>query len=135
MFRYLQALALVGASFGLVPLLHADQLDKKTVVDLNAPVAVEDVVLPPGEYVMKLLNSQSSRQIVEIFNRDQTHLLGTVLGVSAYRPQPTGDTRFTYYEVPAGQPRAMRTWFYPGDSDGIEFRPPAGVSGVKSDTN
>jgi hypothetical protein len=135
MFRYLQVLALVGASFGFVPLLHADQSDKKTVVDLNATVAVEDVVLPPGEYVMKLLNSQSSRQIVEIFNRDQTHLMGTVLGMSAYRLQPAGDTRFTFYEVPAGQPRAMRTWFYPGDLTGIEFRPPAGVADVKSDSN
>src|SRR6185437_2185820 len=26
-----------------------------------------------------------------------------------------------YWEVPAGQPKAMRAWFYPGDNFGQEF--------------
>jgi hypothetical protein len=126
MFRYLQAFALLAASLAvsLAPSLKAGQSDKKTIMDLNGPVAVEDIVLPPGQYVMKLLDSQSSRQVVEIFNRNQTHLIGTVLGMSAYRADPTSDVRFTFYETPAGQPPAMRTWFYPGDTTGIEFQPP-----------
>jgi len=126
MFRDLQTFALLAASLalGFGPALQAGQSDKKTIMDLHGPVAVEDFVLPPGEYVMKLLDSQTSRQVVEIFNRDQTHLIGTVLGMSAYRDDPTSDVRFTFYETPAGQPPAMRTWFYPGDTSGIEFQPP-----------
>ena len=31
---------------------------------------------------------------------------------------------FQYWEVPAGQPRALRAWFYPGDNFGQEFAYP-----------
>ena len=41
-----------------------------------------------------------------------------------YRLQPTGNTVFQYWEVPAGQPRALRAWFYPGDNFGQEFAYP-----------
>ena len=30
----------------------------------------------------------------------------------------------TFWEVPAGQPKALRAWFYPGDNDGQEFAYP-----------
>jgi hypothetical protein len=126
MFRFLQVLALLSASFvgGLVPSLKASESNKKTFITLNERVAVEDVVLPPGEYVLKLLDSASDRQIVEIFNRDETHLIGAMPAIPAYRLEPTGDTRFTFYEAPVGQPPALRTWFYPGDGIGVEFTAP-----------
>jgi hypothetical protein len=125
MFRYLQ-FALLGASLAgaLVPSLKANDRDKTTIITVNEPVAVEDIVLPPGEYVLKLLDSQSSRQIVEIFNRDETHLIGTELAMSAYRLDPSDKARVTFYEAPAGQLPALRTWFYSGDRNGIEFLPP-----------
>jgi hypothetical protein len=128
MFRYLQASALLCASLAgaLVPSLKADDLDKKTIITINERVAVENVVLPPGEYVLRLLDSPSDRQIVEIFNRDETHLMGTELAMPAYRLTPSAGTRVTFYEAPAGQLPALRTWFYSDDSYGIEFLPPHG---------
>lgn len=137
MFRYLKASALLGASLAvaLVPSLKADDWDKKTIITINERVAVEGVVLVPGGYVLKLLNSPSSRQIVEIFNRDETHLIGTVLANSASRLEPTGGTRLTFYETPAGQLPALRTWFYAGDSTGIEFLSPQGAAAVKANSD
>lgn len=128
MFRYLQASALLGASLAgaLAPSLKADDLDKKTIITINERVAVEDVVLSPGEYVLKLLDSQSNRQIVEIFNRDETQLIGTQLAMPAYRLEPSAGTRVTFYEAPAGQLPALHTWFYSHDSNGIEFLSPHG---------
>jgi hypothetical protein len=38
--------------------------------------------------------------------------------------QPTGKTEFQWWETPAGQPRALRAWFYPGDNFGQEFAYP-----------
>jgi hypothetical protein len=139
MFRYLQASALLGASLmvGLVPSLKADDWNKKTIMTVNERVAVEDVVLPPGEYVLKLLDSPSNRRIVEIFNRDETQLIGTELAIPASRLEPSGDSHLTFYEAPSGQLPALRTWFYPGDSTpgdstGIEFLPPHGPAAAKS---
>jgi hypothetical protein len=137
MFRYLQASALLGASLAgaLVPSLRADDLDKKTILTVNERVAVEDVVLPPGEYVLKLLDSQSDRHIVEIFNRDETQLIGTELAMLAYRLEPSPSAHVTFYEAPAGQLPALRTWFYPGDHAGIEFLPPHGSAAVKANSD
>jgi hypothetical protein len=137
MFRNLKVLALLSASVfgGLGPSLKAGEWDKQTLITLNERVAVEDIVLPPGEYVLKLLDSSLNRQTVEIFNRDETHLIGTVLALPAYRLEPSDASRFTFYESPAGQPRAMRTWFYPGDDIGVEFLSPDGNAKVESNSN
>jgi hypothetical protein len=137
MFRYLQASALLATSFvgALVPSLKADDWDKKTIITINEQVAVEDVVLAPGEYVLKLLGSPSDRHIVEIFNRDETHLIGTELAISAYRLEPSGGTRVTFYETPAGQLPALRTWFYSGDRTGIEFLPPQAAAAAKANSD
>jgi hypothetical protein len=48
----------------------------------------------------------------------------TILAIPNYRLQPTGKTVFQYWEVPAGEPRALRAWFYPGDNFGQEFAYP-----------
>jgi hypothetical protein len=60
---------------------RADMWDKKTILTVNRPIQITDTVLEPGQYVLKLLDSQSDRQIVEIFNSDQTHMINTVLAI------------------------------------------------------
>jgi LPXTG-motif cell wall-anchored protein len=103
---------------------RADVWDKKTILTVNQPIQVEDTYLEPGTYVFKLLNSSSERHIVQIYNRDQNHLINTIMAMPNYRVQETGGTRFTYYETPPGTAPAMRAWFYPGDNYGQEFRYP-----------
>jgi hypothetical protein len=71
-----------------------------------------------------LLNSLSDRHIVQIYNREENHLINTVLAIPNYRLQPTGHSRFTFWETPPGTAKAMRAWFYPGDNFGQEFRYP-----------
>jgi hypothetical protein len=102
----------------------ADQWNKKTYITVNEAIQVPGKVLQPGRYVMKLLESQSNRHIVQIFNEREDQLQTTVLAIPNYRLQPTGKTEFQWWETPAGQPRAMRAWFYPGDNFGQEFAYP-----------
>jgi hypothetical protein len=73
---------------------------------------------------MRLLDSPSNRHIVQIFNEREDQLQTTVLAIPNYRLQPTGKTEFQWWETPAGQPKAMRAWFYPGDNFGQEFAYP-----------
>lgn len=100
---------------------RADQWNKKTILTVNETVQVRDTVLEPGQYVLKLLDSPSDRHIVQIFNRDQTHIINTVLAIPRERVYPTDKTEFTFWETPPGNVRALRTWFYPGDNFGQEF--------------
>jgi len=103
---------------------QADEWDKKTILTVDQPIQVTDTYLDPGTYVFKLANSSSDRHIVYIFDADQKHLINTIMAIPNYRLQPTGDSRFTFWETPPGTARAMRAWFYPGDNFGQEFRYP-----------
>jgi hypothetical protein len=115
-------LGMVGAA--LAPNMLADEWNKKTILNVNESIQVPNKVLPPGKYVMKLLDSQSNRHIVQIFNGDETRLITTVLAIPNYRLEPTGKTKFQFWETPPGQPKALRAWFYPGDNFGQEFAYP-----------
>ncbi|MBI2681197.1 MAG: hypothetical protein HYX25_09360 [Candidatus Solibacter usitatus] len=117
-------LAALTLSLGAVfsPALQASDWDRKTVVTINAPIEVSGMVLSPGTYVFKLLDSNSERNIVLIYNAEENHLVTTVLAVPSSRMKPTSESLFTLSETPAGQPRALHTWFYPGNVDGVEFR-------------
>ncbi len=112
-------LGLLGTSF--VPKAHADAWDKMTIVTVNEPIIAGNKVLDPGTYVWKLLDSQSDRHIVQIFDKGQQHLETTILAIPNYRLQPTGKTQFAFWETPNGVPKAVRAWFYPGDNFGQEF--------------
>src|SRR5579871_1874009 len=117
------AIALCGIGIAGVAVFpaHADEWDKKTTLTVNQPIQVRDTLLPAGSYVFKLLNSSSDRHIVQIFNSDQSRIIDTILAIPNYRLQPTGNSRFTFWETPPGTARALRAWFYPGDNFGQEF--------------
>jgi len=125
MTRLVVAVASVGLlGVALAPSARADEWNKKTVITVDEPIQVPNQVLPAGTYVIKLLDSQSDRHIVQIFNKDENHLFTTILAIPNYRIQPTGKTVFTFWETPPGQPKALRAWFYPGDNFGQEFAYP-----------
>lgn len=107
-----------------VPSAVADQWNKRTILTVNEPIQVPGKVLQPGKYVMKLMDSPSNRHIVQIFNEREDQLQTTILAIPNYRLQPTGETEFGWWETAAGQPAAMRAWFYPGDNFGQEFAYP-----------
>lgn len=124
----LVSLVSLGAIVSLAPLAKADEWDKKTVLTINQTIQVPHATLQPGTYVFKLLNSTADRHIVQIFNKDENHLYATILAIPNYRLTPTGDSKFIFWETPAGQPPAMRAWFYPGDNFGQEFAYPKNMS-------
>jgi LPXTG-motif cell wall-anchored protein len=106
------------------PSANADEWNKRTILTVNETIQVQDAVLQPGQYVLRLLNSNSDRHVVQIFNGRENHIIATILAIPRERLEPTGETQFTFYETPAGTARAMRTWFYPGDLIGQEFTRP-----------
>jgi len=104
-----------------VPQLRASTTDKKTIVTVGEAVEIPGMVLQPGTYVFELENSPSERDIVQVFDRDQTHLLATFLAIPEYRLEPTDKTVIQLEEREANGPQAIHSWFYAGESDGLEF--------------
>jgi hypothetical protein len=108
----------------VVPTATADDWNRETVVTFSGPVEVPGVgaqTLPAGTYVFKIVDSLSDRHIVQIFNQDKTHVFTTILAIPNYRLKTTNKTVITFSERPAGQPEALRAWFYPGREWGEEF--------------
>ena len=99
----------------------ADEWNKRTVVTFNNSVELPGIVLPPGTYVFKLLDSMSNRNIVQVFNADETHVYATILAIPDYRLTPSDKTILSFEERPVNAPEALRGWFYPGDNFGQEF--------------
>jgi hypothetical protein len=108
----------------LLPQANADDWNKRTIVTFSQPIEVPGVgaqILPAGTYVFKLLDSQSNRNIVQIFNEDETQVLTTILAIPNYRLHATDETVLTFRERATGTPQAIRAWFYPGRTWGQEF--------------
>ena len=120
---------MVAFGIGVVCLMlssaaSAQSWNKRTVVTFNAPVEIPGAgaqVLPAGTYVFRLLDSQSDRHIVQVFNKDESHIYATILAIPNWRLRPTDKTVMTFSERATGEPQAIRAWFYPGDNSGQEF--------------
>lgn len=123
--NYLLRIALVAivgiAGLGVVT---ADQWDKKTIITIDEAMQLPNAMLQPGTYVIRLQNSLANRHVVQVFDKDEKHLVTTILAIPNMRLQPTGKSVFAFWEVPAGKPKALRAWFYPGDNFGQEFAYP-----------
>lgn len=119
--------ALISAMFAATA--AAQPRDRKTTVTFSQPFEIPGVgpqgsgpqVLPAGTYVFALVDSLSDRHIVRVFSSDEKQVHATILAVPNYRIRATDKTVITFAERAAGEPTAIRAWFYPGDTSGQEF--------------
>ena len=115
-------LSLMALAF--LPSVKADDWNRKTVMTFSGPVEVPGVgaqTLPAGTYVFKIVGTQGDRHIVQVSNEAEDHVYTTILAIPNYRMKPTDKTVMTFGERAAGQPEAIRAWFYPGRQWGEEF--------------
>jgi hypothetical protein len=122
-------LALCLALFALFPLseVKADDWNKKTVVTFDQDVEIPGWVLPAGTYVFKLLNSSSSRSIVQVWDQDEMHLITMLTTIGDSCPNPSGKAYFVLDTTGTdeGYPPAVVSWFFAGGDDGRDFVYPA----------
>src|SRR5207253_570949 len=89
---------------------------------INHPFEVPGMVLQPDTpYVIRLLDSPSNRNVVQVYNDDQTQMLTMFMAISDERLEPPDKTLFTFIETQPGFPLPMKEWFYPGRLRGLEF--------------
>lgn len=113
-------IAILVAAFALPA--KADEFNKLTIFTFSQPIEIPGgKVLPAGTYSFKVLDTLGDRNVVQIFNKDQTKLFATFLTISDYRPQPSDKAIVKFSETTAGAPEAIKEWFYPGETYGWEF--------------
>jgi hypothetical protein len=102
----LGGLLLTGAATSV----KADAWNKKTIVTTSLPIEVPGgVVLLPGKYVFKLLDSASNRHIVQIMNDREDRVYSASLAIPKQRMEPADRTVITLYEMPGGGPEPIRS--------------------------
>lgn len=114
-------LALIGLS---ITTASADEWNKEMVLKFSAPVQVPGHVLQPGKYVFRLADSNSNRNIVQIFSVDENgreNFVATVLTVSDFRMATPDKPIINFEERHSGDPEAISSWFYPGANTGWQF--------------
>jgi len=105
----------------LVPGAGASEWDKKTIVTFSDAVEIPGQVLQPGTYVFKLLDSSSNRNIVQVWNEDEDHLLAMIQTISDYEPHAPDKSVFYLEPLSGDSTLALQSWFYPGDTSGRKF--------------
>jgi hypothetical protein len=58
---------------------------------------------------------------VQVFNKDENRLFGTFLAIPSYRHRPSDKTIIRFEERAAGEPQAIKAWFYPSKTYGHEL--------------
>src|ERR1700722_243334 len=121
--KTIQRLALCFFAVMLLTALFASPVkaDQLTYFTFSAPVELPGMTLPAGTYTFKVLDTAGTRNIVQVYNKDMTHLYGTFLTLADYRPQASDKSIVRFSETAQGGPPAVKEWFIPGDTDGFEF--------------
>ena len=103
-------------------LAQGGPLDSRTEFTFNQPVELPGVTLPPGTYVFRFVDATTGKKVMQVQAKDASNkTYGMFLTISAQRPRPSDDAELRFLETPAGQPAAVKTWWYPGNTIGREF--------------
>jgi len=93
----------------------------RTNLTLAEPTQIPGDVLPAGSYIVKVVNTQESRSIVQFTTPDEAVVVATVLAVPNYRVQAPENTEFVYFQRAEGMGPAIKSWVHPGYNYGVEF--------------
>jgi hypothetical protein len=123
--RFLRSLeVIVGVVFlslAFVGVVRSSESDQKTIVTFNQPVEIPGKVLTPGTYVFKVFDSPGTRDVIQVLNKNEDHVVATFLAIPASTDKPFDKPFIRFAERASGSPPAIEAWFYPGRTDGHEF--------------
>ncbi len=77
--------------------------------------------LEPGKYMVRVLDTKTTRMVVQFMSEDETKVFATVMAVPDYRVTVAPEGQFIFFQRAEGMPQALKGWFYPVNNFGIEF--------------
>jgi hypothetical protein len=115
-------IAVLVLTLSFLPALQAaDKSDWPTMVTLDRPISIGNIVLDPGTYQFQLASNMVDRNILSIYSVDKRQWNGFVMGNTAYRSNDTVEFIFAAGAGKNGSD-SLSYWFFPGNNRGIQFR-------------
>ena len=116
--------ALLGVTLGATLFTSAAQAqteDKRTYFTFSGPVALPGATVPAGRYVFRIVDTTSSRKVIQVLSDDGKKPYTMSNTIPDQRRDAVKDATVSFYETPAGAPAAVKSWWYPGESTGYQF--------------
>ena len=111
----------VAAGVLVTAVLKADTYDKRTVFTFNRPISVPGVTLPAGKYMFRLVDTETSRKVVQVLDEHGKKPYAMLHAIPDIRRDESGTPEVRFMETAKGQPTAVKTWWYPNERIGYEF--------------
>jgi hypothetical protein len=113
---------LIGLFFFAPQTSRGDEWNLATKFTVSHQFEVPGMVLQADTpYVIRLLDSPSTRNVVQIYDEGQKHMLTMFMAIADQRAEPEDRTVFSFIETEPGFPLPIKEWFYPGRLNGLEF--------------
>lgn len=128
--RALSASRMIGGTIVvaavLAPGVHAQtsaEAVRLTILTFSAPVQLPGMTLPAGKYRFEMADLNTTGHTVRVSKEDGTNvgLFKTISTTNPTRDLRDTDVLIMWAERAAGQPQALREWYYPQRSTGEEF--------------
>jgi hypothetical protein len=100
---------------------NAQPVDQRTYFTFDQPVALPGVTLPAGKYLFRVVDTTSSRRVVQVLDADGRRSYALLLSIPAQRGEAPGEPEVRFMEAASGNPQPLKTWWYPGSTIGHEF--------------
>jgi hypothetical protein len=119
--RLTSASVLVVLVVALASGANAFTSDKRTYFTFNQPVALPGMTLPAGTYMFRIANPDTSRNVIQVANKQGTESFALLHTIQAMRPDAPKDSEIRFRETAAGAPPAVGSYWYSGERSGYEF--------------
>jgi len=93
---------------------------ERTIMTFSAAVEMPGVTLQRGTYVFKLADTPA-RNVVQVWDQKEKHMIGHWSFVQAERPRVTEETIVMFRETTEGATPTVQFWYFPGEKIGKEF--------------
>ena len=120
--RILKTMAVAAAAaLWLGGPVSADETNKLTYLTFSKPVELPGLTLEAGRYRFEVADPQETGRVIKVPIADGKPAVAILLSIPRTLSKAPKDSLVLFTETPAGQPDAIKTWVYPGESIGYEF--------------
>jgi hypothetical protein len=119
--RFVSTSVLVVLVFAMASGANAITSDKRTYFTFSQPVALPGMTLPAGTYMFRIANPETSRNVIQVANKQGTESYALLHTIRAERADAPKDSEIRFRETAAGAPPAVGTWWYMGERSGYEL--------------
>src|SRR5207302_7378579 len=116
--------AILGLTLGatlFASTAQAQTEDKRTYFTFSGPVALPGATLPAGRYLFRIVDTTSSRKVIQVLSDDGKKPFTMSNTIPDQRRDAPKDATVAFYETARGTPAAVKTWWYPGETIGYQF--------------